>query len=945
MGSPGPAGASVPLPPPAFDPFAAVGGMPSQGPAPETISLRLDSAGPVPLPGGGLPDFPDFGTERDAGFEDLATDDSFAPPPPPPDLGFDFGAVDFGDPTGGAGRSEGPGGGPSGGPTAPADFAGVDFADVDLGRPPSHGGDAPPPPLFDDPFADGAFDLPPPPPLDDDVEFDPAAPALPRGPATQRPFPDAASASDALQAIFQVRRRSGEKLGTFPLDSIRQMIASGELGGDDVELSRDGSRWLPPARTPGFGPPVVANLVAPPPTPSRGMSTRLTPVPTATASGTQEMPPPAGPGKLGLLLDKIRSRSGEMGPKQWGVAAGLAFTLVGGGLELATPWGFWFHRAILGADAGAPAVARPEKPTPAPAPQNQAKREALAAAIAKAEEALAARKGAEALESLESVVGEDAVAGGGAQTVRAHALLGVARAMVGKREEAEKAFVLAAEAPGTGKEAILPFARFLLDSGRADEAASRLEKLHEKAKGDLDVAIALGQVQIATGRMLQVDQLVTSLEKSHPAEPRLLFLKGLVSSAAERPDEAVSSFEKALQGAGEEPSPLVQEIRLGLADALSRRADAKGAEAAVQKVLEVDPGHPAALTALARLQLQSGNRAAARASFERAIESVPGFLPAHLGRATVLEEDGDLGVARKALEAALALDGRLVDTWVRYGTVLSRLGEKEGALEALQKAKGLDPKHPRALSAMGAVQFDLGKVDEARSTLEAAIASDGTLAEPWLVLSRIHLAGGDPAASIQAARRAVALEPADADASFLLGLAYQEANSPADALKAYQDALALQPEHPDALEHQGEVYMALNALDPAVKSFEGALRLDPSRTRLLLTIADCQLRSNRWDQAIATLRRASRDRGLEGVSFRLGLAHQEKGRTVDAISFFQAASEEDPADPRPWRQLGYAYKDRNRIGDAVAAFRRYLERSPSADDKAEIEDEIATLRL
>jgi len=83
----------------------------------------------------------------------------------------------------------------------------------------------------------------------------------------------------------------------------------------------------------------------------------------------------------------------------------------------------------------------------------------------------------------------------------------------------------------------------------------------------------------------------------------------------------------------------------------------------------------------------------------------------------------------------------------------------------------------------------------------------------------------------------------------------------------------------------------------------------------------------------------------EGVAFRLGIAHQEKGRHAEAIRWFSEAAREAPDDARPWKQLGYAYKATRRIRDAIDAFRRYLDRSPQAADRAEIEDEIATLRL
>lgn len=562
-------------------------------------------------------------------------------------------------------------------------------------------------------------------------------------------------------------------------------------------------------------------------------------------------------------------------------------------------------------------------------------------AVELGEMALASRDAAEARTRLDAALSGTSAPGlGGSELARAWALLGTARARLRLADEAKAAFAKSMEIPAAGADARLRYATFLTDRRRFDEAVEILEKARAGSPDDPAVLGALIRAQVEAGKMLQADNLVKGLRKGQPDDPRLAVLQGVVAAAAGKSDEAVAAFQEALAKDAKSV-----EAHVELARVLAAAGKLPEARAEMRAAAELRPDDARVLAAQGDVRFAAGELDGALAAYDGAIRSDAEWLAAHLGRALVLEKKGDLAGARAAYETVLAINDAVPEHHLRYGSLLWKQKEMDLAIAALQKAHDLDPKNAPILSRLGAVQFEAGKVDDGIASIEGALALDNTNPETYLYLSRFQLAKGDANAAVHAIRRAIALDAANGAYAYQLGLIYEGANNPVEALEAFKKAAKLDPANADALEHQGTVLMALNAVDAAVVSFEAALARDPARTRLLLTIGDCHLKSNRWDKAIAALRRAGADSQLKGVNFRLGMAYQEKGKSADAIGYFQRAAQEDPSDAMPWRQLGYAYKERNRIGDAVQAFKRYLEKKPGADDKAEIEDEIATLRI
>lgn len=502
----------------------------------------------------------------------------------------------------------------------------------------------------------------------------------------------------------------------------------------------------------------------------------------------------------------------------------------------------------------------------------------------------------------------------------------------------------------------------LRDSGKLSEALAAFEKA-VAAEPDRGAAqVALVALQLESGKPSDVKAAVDRIEAIFAA----------VGSAGE-PEVDGDSGGEGVEPAVPEEDPSRMEAAQAAAPAEGQRSDAhseaKGSDVpavatgAAQPTAveakkavgakEAKPKRPSFAPAeLARLQLllgyhliDEGEPEIALAAFDRAAALDPTADEVPAGRGHLRLMAGDPEGAKVLFDEALAMNDASPEALAGLGRVAAAEEDWEGALAKLSRARELAPAVPGVGISLARTQLAAGNPAEALRTIDSVLERRDDLADAHGVRADVLLAQKDFLGAESEARKAIALDKAAMRFHLQLARIREKAGTPATALVAYRDALALAPGDPDVLEGQGRTQLAMGAIVEGVKSLEAALANDPDRTALLEPIADGYLRSRRFQQAIDTIEKQQRLTGAKGLSFKLARALQEQGRTDLAIAQFRKAIAEDPADATAHRFLGFAYKEKNQIRKAVEAFQAYLSMTPDADDRAEIEDEIATLRF
>jgi tetratricopeptide (TPR) repeat protein len=177
--------------------------------------------------------------------------------------------------------------------------------------------------------------------------------------------------------------------------------------------------------------------------------------------------------------------------------------------------------------------------------------------------------------------------------------------------------------------------------------------------------------------------------------------------------------------------------------------------------------------------------------------------------------------------AALRLLPSAADTWAELGDTLRSLHRLDESRGAFQRASQLRPESWRHLWKLGLVWMDKGEFERALLVLKRATAIDGAGPEAYRALATASQNSGRYREAILAWRRARELDPADLDAP--MQLAFLLATCPDPALRSGAEALALA---------------------------EPVARARPEDVAALDTLAAAQAEQGRWDEALASIRRA-----------------------------------------------------------------------------------------
>jgi tetratricopeptide (TPR) repeat protein/GTP-binding protein EngB required for normal cell division len=301
------------------------------------------------------------------------------------------------------------------------------------------------------------------------------------------------------------------------------------------------------------------------------------------------------------------------------------------------------------------------------------------------------------------------------------ALIALGEASLAKGEPTEaigflREAVAAGGAPAALADAYLALGRAYLASGARAKGLRELRKALAEDPADEDAAAALAEALLEDDR-LDPEEARTFLKGTSPP---VLAALGRLELRAGRWDAAEKALARSLDPAIDRSLPDAARLPalVGLADALARRGDRRGAHDALLRALALAPQDPAIHLRLARVLAAAASPEAALDAYERA---------AALG--------ADPAVLSEAFDAAMAAG--LGDRAAGY---LERgVGPRERALADAQAALDADP--GRAAAAARALLEEHAGYAPAEKLLRAALArelGDGPAGDLYALAQRVH---------------------------------------------------------------------------------------------------------------------------------------------------------------------------------------------------------------
>ena len=269
-------------------------------------------------------------------------------------------------------------------------------------------------------------------------------------------------------------------------------------------------------------------------------------------------------------------------------------------------------------------------------------------------------------------------------------------------------------------------------------------------------------------------------------------------------------------------------------------------------------------------------------------------------------------------------------------------GDLAGALEFVTRALELDPNNVQAMVQQAGVVAP----ETAIELCTRALKIDPKYAHGYGVLAYAHYRNGSLNEAVEVAAKAVELEPKQSVHHLNYGFYLQQVGRNDEALVAYTESARLDPFSARAFTNRAAIYLESDRYNEAAADLSRALDLDPMRLEAWLNRGFARFQVGDLNGALEDVNRSLEVHPGYGWGLHLrGQVYEAMTRYEDALADYVLIL------PAYEKHFPRAYKRRARIrarfGDkpgAIADLERYLELQPEADERAEVEAEIAALK-
>jgi predicted Zn finger-like uncharacterized protein len=546
-----------------------------------------------------------------------------------------------------------------------------------------------------------------------------------------------------------------------------------------------------------------------------------------------------------------------------------------------------------------------------------------------------------AMDALARVMDEKALAElGPAELARARTLKGVALAAQFKFKEAEVELQDALQKDPNSSFTKTQLARVLRANRDYPNALPHYEALSKEAPSNIEYTEGYITSLLTLGKMADAHKAVAAANSRFPNDARIALLSARIEDARDQLAAAEDAYKRSIKA-----DEKLFEANLYLGRFYLRLRRNAEARAQLEQAAQKAPEDAGVRAGLGELALTENKLELAQQEFEKSAQLNPSLAEAYLGLSRVALLNGDLEKANSNSSKALELDPHLLkDGRLQRGTVLWRLGKFDEAVAELEKAKEEDPRSVTIPITLGAVLYEKGDFPNAEKNLSLALTREPSNHEALYYLALVKAKRSEYSGAIEQMRLAVDKAPKRADYHFALGDIYRRDERLAEAIAEWKKTIALDPKNADAYEALGHVYLDTGKIEDATKALESALAVDPKRKRVLGAMGDAFFSAGRWDEAVRRYEKALKEAPeLTYVYYKIGRSWSERDQHTKAIDWYKKAIAAEPQNAMAYYYLGYSYKDKFKKKEAAAAFKKYLELKPNAEDKSEIEDEIAAL--
>ncbi len=464
-----------------------------------------------------------------------------------------------------------------------------------------------------------------------------------------------------------------------------------------------------------------------------------------------------------------------------------------------------------------------------------------------------------------------------------------------------------------------------LRSGQTDKALATLAPLLDGKAASVEALTMAAQAQLIKGDTAAADANLARAARLKPDDLRVRMAIALSALAKGKGAPALADL-RAVAAADKGTT-----ADLALIEVLMRGKDLDAARKAVDVLAAKTPDDPLVDQLRGRIALQANDAAGARQHFEAALKRQPDHLPAMAALAGLDLADKQPAAAKARFEAAVQRNPKNVGALLALAELAARTGAPSADVgKLLNDAVAADPSIVASRAMLADHQLSSNQPKAALETVRIGLATSPDQPELLERQGRALMASGDPMQAVTSFTKLAGLLPRSPGPQLMLAEAQNAARNPAAAAAAVRKAGELAPDSLPVMQALFSQSLRDNRIEQALEVARKVQARLPDEALGYMMEGRVEIRRQKWDAAIAVLRKAvARNRPGEAPHL-LHAALAGGGKTAEAEAFVQEWRKKQPDDLAFVQALGDQAMVAGQYAVAEAHYREVADKLPKS---------------
>jgi len=339
------------------------------------------------------------------------------------------------------------------------------------------------------------------------------------------------------------------------------------------------------------------------------------------------------------------------------------------------------------------------------------------------------------------------------------------------------------------------------------------------------------------------------------------------------------------------------------------------------------------LFSMARFSSLEGNYPAALSLLREAINLDPSSAFLHSAVAEIKLKIGQVQEALEYINKAVKLDPTYRDPYVMGGILMATAGKDLEAVQFLRMAVKLDPAKEDAYLHMAASLTRLFEYEEAVTILKTLIKNNNESVLGYYYLGRTYSQMKLYRDAVTFYTKALELRPEFEQASIDMATSYEALGDYSQAIVVYQRLLEGDELKPAVLQRLIQLLIQQRRFDEALEQLNLAADSGLGGQDTMRKIGLIHLELDQYDEAIIVFNDILiKDETAHHIRLYLGIAYEEKGDLVKALSEFKKIPHDIPAYVEAVGHVAFILKEQGQVDAAVKSLKDAIAVDPSKID-------------